>query len=123
MEKGALKIIKDERIVNQEDLMKYASAQVPNFVNLYQIYKELRDANFVVRSALKYGVDFAVYRKRPGIEHAPYLVKVLKHSEMVDPGMLIGWGRVSHSVRKELLLAIAYPSGERIYITFKWLRP
>jgi tRNA-intron endonuclease len=123
LEKGVILLSYSERNMSMDELEKYASRQVPNFKELYGTYKELRDAGFIVRSALKYGVDFAVYRQRPGIEHAPYLVKTLRYDERVDPGDLIGWGRVSHSVRKDLLLSIVYPSGERIYITFKWLRP
>ncbi|MCD6324412.1 MAG: tRNA-intron lyase [Desulfurococcales archaeon] len=106
-----------------EELIKSAGRQIPLFRDLYYTYRDLRDAGFIVRAAMKYGVDFAVYRKRPGLEHAPYLVKVLRYDDSVDPGDLIGWGRVSHSVRKDLLLSISYPSGERIYITFKWFRP
>ncbi len=122
-EKGILKVVKGDSVLSFEELIDYVKDKVPNIMSLYHTYRELRDAGFIVRSALKYGVDFAVYRKRPGLEHAPYLVKVVMHDELVDPGDLIGWGRVSHSVRKELLLAITYPSKQRVYITFKWLRP
>lgn len=122
-EKGILKVMKDNNVLSEKELVEHASTLVPEFEMLYSTYKELRDAGFIVRSALKYGADFAVYTKRPGIEHAPYLVKVLKYDQIIDPGDLIGWGRISHSVRKELLLAITYPSGSKSYITFKWLRP
>ncbi len=123
LEKGVISLSYGDRYMDIKELEMYASKQVPDFKELYGTYKQLRDSGFIVRSALKYGVDFAVYRQRPGVEHAPYLVKTLRYDEKVDPGDLIGWGRVSHSVRKDLLLSIVYPSGERIYITFKWLRP
>ncbi len=122
-EKGVLEVVKGGSILSIKELINYIEEQVPSILSLYHTYRELRDTGFIVRSALKYGVDFAVYRKRPGLEHAPYLVKVVKYDELMDPGDLIGWGRVSHSVKKELLLAITYPSKRRIYITFKWLRP
>ena len=122
-EKGVLRVVKEGKELSREELMEHASSLVPDFEILYLAYKELRDAGFIVRSALKYGADFAIYKRRPGLEHAPYLVKVLRYDQVIDPGDLIGWGRVSHSVRKELLLAITYPSGIRSYITFKWLRP
>ncbi len=125
IEKGVLTDLRgsEGKVYSFKELMEFASRQVPLFRDLYSTYRELRDAGFIVRAALKYGVDFAVYRKRPGIEHAPYLVKVLRYDDSVDPGDLIGWGRVSHSVRKDLLLSISYPSGMRVYITFKWFRP
>jgi len=57
------------------------------------------------------------------LEHAPFIVKVINHDESVDPGDLVGWGRVAHSVRKSLLLAVTYSSKEWKYIMFKWFRP
>lgn len=106
-----------------EDLRAIASARISNFDDLYHVYKELRKEGFIVRSGLKYGADFAVYRLRPGLEHAPYLVKVVRFDDHVDPGDLIGWGRLSHSVRKKLLIAIIYPNKEVDYIMFKWFKP
>ncbi|OYT51594.1 MAG: tRNA-intron lyase [Desulfurococcales archaeon ex4484_204] len=123
VEKGVIDVIKEGRRVGLNELIGLAESLIDDFEVLYNTYRELRDAGFIVRSALKYGADFALYRLRPGLEHAPYLVKVLRYGGHVDPGDLIGWGRLSHSVRKELLLAITYPSGERSYIMFKWFRP
>ncbi len=123
MELNVLTLHKGDKVVSLDELRELGRHLLKDFDMLYSTYKELRNAGFVVRSALKYGADFAVYRRRPGLEHAPYLVKVLRYGDMIDPGDLIGWGRLSHSVRKELLLAVTYPSGARTYITFKWLKP
>ncbi len=118
-----LEVFEGDTKLSHEALLKRASSLVEDFETVYPVYKELREGGFIVRSALKYGADFAVYTKRPGLEHAPYLVKVLPYDKVIDPGDLIGWGRVSHSVRKDLLLAITYPSGKIDYIIFKWIRP
>ncbi len=123
MELGVLNLHEGNRLVSLDELKELGRKLMSDFDMLYSTYKELRNAGFVVRSALKYGADFAIYRRRPGLEHAPYLVKVLRYGQKIDPGDLIGWGRLSHSVRKELLLAVTYPSGARTYITFKWLKP
>jgi len=122
-EANVLEVFKERTRISIHELRRFAQEVVRGFDMLYNAYKELRDAGFIVRSALKYGADFAVYKAMPGIEHAPYLVKILDYDQLIDPGDLIGWGRLSHSVRKELLLAITYPSGARSYITFKWLKP
>lgn len=111
------------RALGLEDLRAIANARMANFDDLYHVYKELRKEGFVVRSGLKYGADFAVYRLRPGLEHAPYLVKVVKFNSNIDPGDLVGWGRLSHSVRKKLLIAVVYPDKEVDYIMFKWFKP
>ncbi len=122
-EARVLEVLREGMKVSVQELRFFAREVVKDFDVLYNAYKELRDTGFIVRSALKYGADFAVYKAMPGVEHAPYLVKVLDYDQLIDPGDLIGWGRLSHSVRKELLLAIAYPSGARSYVTFKWLKP
>jgi len=122
-EAGALKVLREGTEVDVQGLKAFARKMIKDFDMLYNAYKELRDVGFIVRSALKYGADFAVYKAMPGVVHAPYLVKVLDYDQLIDPGDLIGWGRLSHSVRKELLLAVTYPSGTRSYITFKWLKP
>lgn len=123
VELGILEVFKDNKKLSFNELLGMARKLIPNIEDLYRIYKELRNSGFIVRSALKYGSDFALYRQRPGLEHAPYLVKVLNYDEKIDPGDLIGWGRISHSVRKNLVLAIMYPGGSRKYIMLKWLRP
>ncbi len=122
-EKGVLRVRKEGREVALEELIKYSSEVIEDFQKIYEVYRELRDRGLIVRSALKYGADFAVYRRRPGLEHAPFLVKVLSYDQVIDPGDLVGWGRVSHSVRKELLIAVIYPSNAKKYIMFKWLKP
>ncbi|MEM1982344.1 MAG: tRNA-intron lyase [Sulfolobales archaeon] len=111
------------KVMGLEELRSIANARMVNFDDLYHVYKELRKEGFVVRSGLKYGADFAVYRLRPGLEHAPYLVKVVRFDSNVDPGDLVGWGRLSHSVRKKLLIAVIYPDKEINYIMFKWFKP
>jgi len=122
-EAGIVDVYEGERKLSIDELKNLAKSVMPSFDNLYPIYKELRSRGLTVRSALKYGADFAIYKTRPGLEHAPFIVKVISYSESIDPGDLVGWGRVAHSVRKYLLLAVTYPSNEWKYIMFKWLRP
>lgn len=105
-----------------ESLKKIASEHIREFKLIYPVYIRLRQAGLVIRSALKYGADFALYREAPGKEHAPYLLKVLESTQTVDPGDLVGWGRVAHSVRKDLIIAVSYGSRQS-FIVFKWLRP
>ena len=122
-ELGVLEVFEGSRKLSFKELYERARGVIHNLEKVYATYKELREKGYIVRSALKYGADFALYRVRPGVEHAPYLVKVLDYNEKLDPGDLIGWGRLSHSVRKDLLLAIIGPDGSRRYIMLKWLKP
>jgi tRNA-intron endonuclease len=120
--RGVLRILRGDVEVGEEELLKTVTRVFTNFEELYRVYEDIRSQGFTVRSALKYGVDYAVYRLRPGVEHAPFLVKVVRREQLLDPGDIVGWGRISHSVRKTLLLAIPESDGVS-YIALKWFKP
>jgi len=112
-----------EKNFTYDELYNLGTTLLPRFNILYTVYEDLRDKNYVVRSGIKYGADFAVYNIGPGIEHAPYLVIVLREDDEISPNEILGFGRVSHSTRKELVLAIVNPITKNIrYIIFKWLK-
>ena len=123
MEKGLLKVRScGGEPVKLETLISLASSHFENFAVAYAVYKDLRDHGYVVKSGLKFGTTFAVYKFGPGIDHAPFLVHVLNYSSRLDPLEIIRAGRLSHSVRKRLLLAYRDPfEGKVRYFVFKWL--
>jgi len=89
---------------------------------LYDVYRDLRESGFVVKPGMKFGADFAVYRRGPGMEHAPFIVSVMRPGEKIDPIEIVRAGRLSHSVRKTFILAVKTESKRIIYITFKWFK-
>lgn len=104
------------------ELMEYARSVIDRFDLLYRVYRDLRSKGYVVRSGLKYGADFAVYEKGPGLEHAPYLVHVHRGGSSIDPLEVVRAGRLSHSVRKDFILAVV--RGPDIsYLLFGWSKP
>ncbi len=122
--RGILKVRSGDRELGEEELLGIVNRVFSNFEELYLVYEDMRSQGFVVRSALKYGADFAVYRTRPGLEHAPFLVKLVSRGQTLDPGDIIGWGRISHSVRKTLLLAIPDERRREVnYVVLKWFKP
>ncbi len=124
LREGILKVYSGDAEVDKEELQKIVSQAFSNFEELYAVYEDIRSQGFTVRSALKYGADFAVYRTRPGLEHAPFLVKVVSENQLLDPGDVVGWGRISHSVRKTLLLAVPnQKNGEINYVVLRWFKP
>lgn len=123
MEKGVLVVRStDGRLISREELIAIASSRYENFIDAYAVYKDLREHGYVVKSGLKFGTTFAVYKFGPGIDHAPFLVHVLNYASRLDPLEIVRAGRLSHSVRKKLLLAYRDPSEDKIrYFVFKWL--
>ncbi|KSW11782.1 ribonuclease BN [Pyrodictium occultum] len=124
-EKGVLEVRDEEgRPVGPGELAARARSAIPRFGLVYKVYRELRDKGYIARSGLKYGADFAVYEKGPGIDHAPYLVHVVEAGGEIDPLEIVRAGRLSHSVRKAFILAVAGPGETPVrYLMFKWSKP
>ncbi len=89
---------------------------------LYDVYKDLRNSGFVVRPGMKFGADFAIYRYGPGIDHAPFIVTVVKKGVKVDPIEIVRAGRLSHSVKKTFILALKDSPEKIYYLMFKWFK-
>ena len=86
----------------------------------YRVYSDLRDRGLVVTPGIKFGCDFAVYERGPGLEHAPYLVTVVGPEDWVTATWIVLTGRLATTVRKRFILAVV---GDEInYISFEWWR-
>ncbi|HDI31862.1 MAG TPA: tRNA-intron lyase [Thermofilum sp.] len=123
MEKGMLEVRNvEDRKLSFEELERIFSKHYENFKETYLVYKDLRERGFIVKSGMKFGTTFAVYKFGPGIDHAPFLVHVLPYGSRLDPIEIIRAGRLSHSVRKKFVIAyINSKTGEVNYFVFKWL--
>jgi len=124
IEKRLLEVYDTEgKSITFQELVRVGREAVEDFDMLYKVYRELRESGYVVRSGLKFGSDFAVYEKGPGIDHAPYLVEVVGYREHIDPAELVRAGRLSHSVRKKLVIAaVDEKTGKTTYIMLKWTK-
>ncbi len=122
-EKKRIIVYKNNRSLSERELEDWATSKMPRFSELYPIYRDLRDRGLVVRSGLKYGSDFTVYRHGPGIDHSPYIVHVRGWSTRLDPVEIVKAGRLSHSVRKTFILASLEENMEPVYLMFKWFKP
>ncbi len=124
MEEFGLEVAdKEGRKLTREELRKHASNMVDRFDVIYAVYEDLRRKKFVVRSGIKFGADFAVYTMGPGIEHAPFVVIALDMSSALSPLELMSFGRVSHSTKKTLILALVDLERDVIkYVMFKWVK-
>jgi tRNA-intron endonuclease len=123
LRKGKIAVRYKGNDVDERELEDYAVKLIPRFRDLYRVYEDLKRRGFVVRSGIKFGADFAVYTLGPGVEHAPFVVSVVNADEEMNATELMSYGRVSHSTRKKLILAIINSSSNEIkYIMFKWVK-
>ncbi|MGQ9759906.1 MAG: tRNA-intron lyase [Candidatus Methanomethylicaceae archaeon] len=121
VEKGIIKVKSGKRTLTKESLFKLSKKHYRLFEELYAVYKDLRDKGYVVRPALKFGADLAVYQYGPGIDHAPYIIHVLPNSAEIDTLEIVRAGRLSHTVRKKFVLATLDETQKKVvYYMFDW---
>ncbi len=112
----------DGRILGLEELRRIFSEVREGSSVRERVFRYWRDLGYVPKAGSKYGADFLVYERGPGLEHAPYLCVAGSVRDRVRPVDLIRSGRVATSVRKDLVVSLV--SGENV-ISYKmsWFKP
>jgi len=112
---------KEETKVKLKELLKRARELYEDFDLRYAVYHDLRDHGLVVTPGIKFGCDFAVYKRGPGIEHAPFMVSVKKAEDEITATEIVKTGRLATTVRKRFIIATS--DKNRIqYFIFKWFK-
>ncbi len=105
-EEKKLKILdEDGKKLSKKSFLDRCYQQYMNFENKMGVYKFLRNLGYIVRPGLKFGVDFAVYIKGPGLEHSPYMVQIIEREGKIDPIELVRAGRLATTVKKNFVIA------------------
>jgi len=120
LEISKIKIYRDKKKVSLEELVKICREEYHNFDKKSLVYKDFREKKYVVNPGIKFGCDFAVYNRGPGIDHAPYLIQVYNKSDSISSTGVVLAGRLASSVKKQFILAI--PSGKNSvdYLALDW---
>ncbi len=122
---GKLAIYKnnERNIVSLKKMDSICKNEYADFYSKYLVFTELRKNSYVVSPGIKFGCDFAVYEHGPGIDHAPYLVQVIKPDDMLTATAIILAGRLATTVRKQFILAIARLKEKKVeFVSFDWWR-
>jgi len=114
---------KDEHVLSLDEILQLGLKTTDDFKDRFLVYSQLRDMGYVVRPGLKFGTDFAVYEKGPGLDHAPFLVHVIPQKDGVVPLDIVRAGRLATSVRKRFIIATVKDNGEIAHYSFAWHRP
>ena len=83
----------------------------------YQVYRDIRTRGYIVKTALKFGADFRVYRRgiKPGEDHAKWVLFCVSESEAETWSSFSAKNRVAHSTRKKLLVGCVDAEGDVTY--------
>lgn len=121
-EKGMLEVSESGKPVDLKRLRAICKKEYADFDVKYYAYKALRDAGLVVTPGIKFGSDFAIYKKGPGLEHAPFITQVFRPSDELTATHLVLSGRLATTVRKRFVMAIASRKGIDL-LGFEWWKP
>ncbi|BAA29367.1 tRNA-intron lyase [Pyrococcus horikoshii] len=119
-EKGWIKVVDKDKELKFDDLMKLGKSRDEDFDIKYIVYKDLRDRGYIVKSALKFGSHYRVYRK--DAEHSDWLIWVLRENQRLSPNDITARARVAHGVRKNMVLAIVDEDGDVVYYKVEWIK-
>jgi tRNA-intron endonuclease len=120
-EKDKITIFKSKKKITRQQLLQICRNEYHNFDKKYLVYKDFREKKYIVNPGIKFGCDFAVYQRGPGIDHAPYLVQVYNKNDTLSSTGVVLAGRLATSVKKNFILAI--PHGQKVnYLALDWWR-
>jgi len=120
MLKSKIKILKNKKRVTKNQMLKICKDNHHNFDKKFQVYNDFREKGYIVNPGIKFGCDFAVYQKGPGIDHAPFLVQVYNKNENISSTDVVLAGRLATSVKKQFILAIPNTNNKVDYIALDW---
>lgn len=116
--------IHGQKVLSCQEFWALCLESDPCFIQRYVSYHYFRSKGWVVKSGLKFGGDYLLYKDGPGIYHASYVVltKVIFGKNAIDTGelsekpldwvTLMGLNRLTETSGKEVLLCyVIWPEG------------
>ena len=120
LENKKITITKSKQKVTIDKMITICKKEYHDFDKKYLVYKNFRDKGYIINPGIKFGCDFAVYEKGPGIDHAPYLIQVYNRNESISSTEIVLAGRLATSVRKQFILAIPKGKDKVDFLALDW---
>lgn len=106
LEKHLIRISHGGSLISEEHLKEIAIRNYENFMYKYEFYKYLRDLLYIIRPGMKFGSDFLVYEKGPGVDHAHAVLHVEDAEKEIKAIQIIRAGRLASSVKKNYIIGV-----------------
>jgi tRNA-intron endonuclease len=113
-------IYKEKKKIMVGDMVEICKKEYHDFDKKYLVYKNFRDKGYIINPGLKFGCDFAVYEKGPGIDHAPFLIQVYNRTDTISSTAIVLAGRLATTVRKQFILAIPKGKDKVDFLALDW---
>src|SRR3989344_5103626 len=123
--KKQMDIYSNNKKLSFESLIKKARKHDKRIETKFSLFKNLREKGYVIKTALKFGADFRIYKKgtKPGEDHALWLAYAVRESEPHTWHDFAAKNRVAHSTKKKLLIGIVDDENDVLYYEISWLKP
>ncbi len=124
-EKRGLEIYdRNGKAVTLKGFLRHCEKLQKRFWARYSVFKDLRAAGHIVKTAFKYGGDFRVYGKgsHPGEGHAPWILYAATEHEGINFLKFAAINRIAHSVKKKVLFGVVDDEGSVTYYEMGWVR-
>lgn len=119
-EKNKAEIFSKNKKLKSSELFKKFSKKEKEFHTKYQVFKDLRNKGYIVKTALKFGAEFRVYTKQD--KHAKYLVYPISESSKINWHDISAKSRIAHSTNKKLLVALMDKEEDINYYEVNWTK-
>ncbi len=93
---------KDKKLSKEQVFSKLK--KLKDFEINYLVFKDLRNKGYIVKTALKFGEEFRVYKKQD--KHARWLVYSISELKKINWHEFSSKNRIAHSTNKKLLIAL-----------------
>ena len=120
LENKKIIIFKLNQKITVEEMIELCKKEYHDFGKKYLVYKNFRDKGYVINPGIKFGCDFAVYEKGPGIDHAPFLIQVYNRTDIITSTGIVLAGRLATTVRKQFILAIPKGKDKVDFLALDW---
>ena len=120
LENKKISIYKSKQKMTVEEMTEICKKEYHDFDKKYLVYKNFRDKKYIINPGIKFGCDFAVYERGPGIDHAPYLIQVYSRNDPVTSTGIVLAGRLATTVRKQFILAIPKGKDKVDFLALDW---
>ncbi len=123
--KKQMEIHSNNKKLSFENLIKRAKKHDKRIETKFALFQNLREKGYMVKTALKFGADFRIYKKgvKPGEDHALWLAYAVRESEPHTWHDFAAKNRVAHSTKKKLLIGIVDDENDVTYYEIGWLKP
>ena len=120
LEMKKITITKLKQKIKTDEMIEICKKEEHDFEKKYIVYKNFRDKGYIINPGIKFGCDFAVYEKGPGIDHAPFLIQVYNRNEPITSTGIVLAGRLATTVRKQFILAIPKGKEKVDFLALDW---